>query len=128
MGSHGVGVSRTLAAIIEQHHDEHGIIWPLSVAPFHVIITVVNSKKEEQQALGLKLYETLKASGIKVILDDRRERAGVKFADAELIGIPLRVNVGRDASESLVEFKLRSGGDKEVISADDVLTKVQSLL
>ncbi len=128
MGSHGVGVSRTLAAIIEQHHDEHGIVWPLSVAPFHVIITVVNSKKEEQQALGLKLYETLKASGIKVILDDRRERAGVKFADAELIGIPLRVNVGRDASESLVEFKLRSGGDKEVISADDVLTKVQSLL
>ena len=128
MGSHGVGVSRTLAAIIEQHHDEHGIIWPLSVAPFHVIITVVNSKKEEQQALGLKLYETLKASGIKVILDDRRERAGVKFADAELIGIPLRVNVGRDASESLVEFKLRSGGEKEVISADDVLNKVQSLL
>ncbi|MCH4890841.1 proline--tRNA ligase [Acidaminobacter sp. JC074] len=128
MGSHGVGVSRTLAAIIEQHHDEHGIIWPLSVAPYHVIITVVNSKKEDQQALGLELYETLKSAGIKVILDDRKERAGVKFADAELIGIPLRVNVGRDASESLVEFKLRSGGETEVISSNDVLNKVQELL
>lgn len=128
MGSHGVGVSRTLAAIIEQHHDEHGIIWPLSVAPFHVIITVINSKKEDQQGLGLKLYEELKAAGIKVILDDRKERAGVKFADAELIGVPLRVNVGRDASESMVEFKLRSGGDAKLISADTVLEKVQALL
>lgn len=124
MGSHGVGVSRSLAAIIEQHHDEHGIIWPMSVAPYHVIITVINSKKEDQQNLGEALYQTLKKAGVKVILDDRKERAGVKFTDAELIGIPLRVNVGRDASESLVEFKRRSGGEAKVLHADDVLENV----
>jgi prolyl-tRNA synthetase len=126
MGSHGVGVSRSLAAIIEQHHDESGIVWPMAVAPFHVIVTVVNSKKEDQQNLGEEIYKTLKSNGIKVILDDRRERAGVKFKDAELIGIPLRVNVGRDAAESMVEFKHRKGGETKELHANDVLALIQA--
>ncbi|MBI9010837.1 MAG: proline--tRNA ligase [Clostridiales bacterium] len=126
MGSHGIGVTRTLAAIIEQHHDENGIIWPMSVAPFHVIVTVVNSKKEDQQALGEEIYQTLKSNGISVILDDRKERAGVKFKDAELIGIPLRVNVGRDAAESMVEFKLRKGGDTQNVHTDALLELIKT--
>lgn len=125
MGSHGVGVSRTLAAIIEQHHDENGIVWPMAVAPFKVIITVVNSKKEDQQTLGASIYEKLKAEGIAVLLDDRKERAGVKFKDAELIGIPLRVNVGRDASESMVEFKHRKGGETENVHVDDLINLIK---
>ena len=126
MGSHGVGVSRSLAAIIEQHHDENGIVWPMAVAPFHVIVTVVNSKKEDQQTLGEEIYNTLKSNGIKVILDDRKERAGVKFKDAELIGIPLRVNVGRDAAESMVEFKHRKGGETQAVHADDILELIKT--
>ncbi len=126
MGSHGVGVSRSLAAIIEQHHDENGIVWPMAVAPFHVIVTVVNSKKEDQQTLGEEIYNTLKSNGIKVILDDRKERAGVKFKDAELIGIPLRVNVGRDAAESMVEFKHRKGGETQAVHANDILELIKT--
>lgn len=126
MGSHGIGVSRTLSAIIEQHHDENGIIWPMSVAPFHVIVTVVNSKKDDQQALGEEIYQTLKSNGISVILDDRKERAGVKFKDAELIGIPLRVNVGRDAADSMVEFKLRKGGDTQTVHTDELLELIKT--
>ncbi|MBN2795363.1 MAG: proline--tRNA ligase [Clostridia bacterium] len=125
MGSHGIGVSRTLAAIIEQYNDENGIIWPLSVAPFHVIITVVNSKKEEQQALGEKLYHDLKAKGLEVLLDDRNERAGVKFKDAELIGIPIRINVGREAEENIVEVKMRRGGDVLNIKTDEIMSVIE---
>jgi len=125
MGSHGIGISRTLAAVVEQYNDEFGIKWPLALAPFHVIITVVNSKKEDQQALGENIYKTLKAEGIEVILDDRKERAGVKFKDAELIGIPLRINVGRDAADKMVEFKLRSGGDAETIHVDQILETIK---
>lgn len=128
MGSHGVGVSRTLSAIVEQFNDEHGIIWPLAVAPFKVIITVINSKKEEQQQLGEAIYKTLSNAGVETILDDRKERAGVKFADAELIGIPLRINVGRDAAESLVEFKLRQGGEAKKVHVDEILNVVQEAM
>lgn len=124
MGSHGIGISRTLATIIEQYHDENGIIWPLAVAPFQVIITVVNSKKEDQQTLGLEIYKDLKAKGLDVIIDDRKERAGVKFKDAELLGIPIRVNVGRDASENQVEFKLRRGGETEVLQSEDIYAAI----
>lgn len=124
MGSHGVGVSRTMAAVIEQYNDEKGIVWPLSVAPYQVIITVVNVKNEEQLALGEKLYKELSAKGIEVLLDDRNERAGVKFNDAELIGIPVRVNVGRLATDNIVEFALRRSEDKAEISADEVYENI----
>lgn len=128
MGSHGIGITRTLATIVEQYHDENGIIWPQSVAPFDLIITVVNSKKEEQQALGEKLYHELKSHGLDVLLDDRNERAGVKFKDAELMGIPFAINVGRDAEEGLVEFKRRGFEDKESIHVEDIYQKLNQYL
>ncbi len=128
MGSHGIGVSRTMAAIIEQYHDDDGIVWPLAVAPFEAIITVVNAKKDEQMALGLEIYEALKAQGVDVLLDDRKERAGVKFKDAELIGIPLAVNVGKLATEKVVEFKLRSSAEKIEMSAADAVQRIVELV
>lgn len=126
MGSYGVGVSRTMAAIIEQNHDEKGIIWPLSVAPYHVIITIVSTKKEEQVNLGEKLYKELMDKGIEVLLDDRNERPGVKFNDADLIGIPIRITVGRKASENIVEFVLRGTGEKIEISSDEVYERIKA--
>ncbi len=102
MGSYGVGVSRTLAAIVEQYHDDNGIIWPLVVAPYHVIITIINTKKEEQKDLGEKLYKGLSDAGIEVLLDDRNESAGVKFNDRDLIGIPIRITVGKKKQEKIL--------------------------
>lgn len=125
MGSHGIGVSRTLASIVEQYNDENGMIWPLAVAPFHVIITVINSKKEEQKLLGESLYKTLKENRVEVLLDDRKERAGVKFKDAELIGVPIRVNVGREAAENMVEVKNRQDGSSENMNASEVMAYIQ---
>lgn len=126
MGSHGVGVSRTVAAIIEQYHDDNGIIWPLSVAPYHVIITVVNTKKEEQVQLGERLYKELNSKGIEVILDDRNERAGVKFKDAELIGIPIRITVGKKANEDTVEFVVRGKDERLEISSKEAFDKIKN--
>lgn len=126
MGSHGIGVSRTMAAIIEQNYDEKGIIWPLVVAPYHIIITVVNSKQEVQSELGEKLYRELSAKGYEVLLDDRDERAGVKFNDAELIGIPIRINVGRRSGEEIVEFALRREEQKHEISISEIEEKIKA--
>ena len=125
MGSHGVGVSRTMAAIIEQNYDENGIIWPLSVAPYQVLVTIVNIKDDEQVALGEKLYEELSNIGIEVLLDDRNERAGVKFKDADLIGTPIRVTVGKKASENILEFSLRKDGNKEEVNTNEVIDKIK---
>lgn len=124
MGSYGVGVSRTVAAIVEQYHDEKGIIWPFVVAPYHVIITVVNAKKEEQIALGERLYNELKNKGIEVLLDDRNESAGVKFNDRDLIGIPARITVGKLASDGIVEFSLRKSSEREELKAEDVYDRI----
>jgi len=107
MGCYGIGVNRTMAAIIEQHHDENGIIWPMSVAPYQAVIVPVNVLDEKQAEIADNIYSELQSRGVEVLLDDRSERAGVKFKDADLIGIPIRVNVGRKAAEGLVEFKLR---------------------
>ena len=120
MGSYGIGVTRSVAAIVEQYHDDRGIIWPLVVAPYHVIITVVNTKNEEQLALGEKLYKELAAEGYEVLLDDRNERAGVKFNDRDLIGIPIRITVGKLASENIVEYSLRSDSEKSEVSTDSL--------
>lgn len=125
MGSHGIGVSRTMAAIIEQNYDEKGIIWPLVVAPYHILITVVNAKKEDQMQLGEQLYQEYTKLGYEVLFDDRNERAGVKFNDADLIGIPIRINVGRRAEEGIVEFSLRRGGEKEEIPVSEIAQKVK---
>ncbi|NLW03249.1 MAG: proline--tRNA ligase [Clostridiaceae bacterium] len=107
MGCYGIGISRAMVAIIEQHHDENGILWPLNVAPYQAVIVPVNVLDEKQAKVAESLYQELKRRNVEVLLDDRNERAGVKFKDADLIGIPIRVNVGRKAAEGLVEFKLR---------------------
>ncbi|MDD6793881.1 MAG: proline--tRNA ligase [Clostridiaceae bacterium] len=126
MGCYGIGVTRTMASIIEQHNDENGIIWPLSVAPYHVSVIPVNIKDEEQMRIATEIYESLEKLGVEVLLDDRNERAGVKFKDSELMGIPMRVTVGKKINEESVEFKLRAGGDNEVIKIEEVLGKVKA--
>lgn len=125
MGSYGIGINRTVSAVVEQNHDEKGIIWPLAVAPYHVIVTIVSTKKEEQVELGERIYEELKSQGIEVLLDDRNERPGVKFKDAELIGIPIRVTVGRNASEGIVEYVIRGKEEKIEIKTDEILDKIK---
>jgi prolyl-tRNA synthetase len=120
MGSHGIGVSRTMAAVIEQNYDEDGIIWPIALAPYEAIVTIVNVKDEEQVKLGEELYEELKAVGVEVILDDRKERAGVKFKDMDLVGIPLRITVGKKAGEGIVEFSTRASREKSEINTSDI--------
>jgi prolyl-tRNA synthetase len=107
MGCYGIGVSRTMAAVVEQHHDADGIIWPVSVAPYHVIITVVNINDDSQMKLASEMEAALIKAGLEVIVDDREERAGVKFKDADLLGIPIRITVGKKAAEGVVEYKLR---------------------
>ncbi len=108
MGCYGIGVTRCIAAAVEQGHDENGIVLPVAIAPYHVIVIPVNSKEEEQVKLAEEIYENLKKQGIEVLLDDRAERAGVKFKDADLIGIPLRIVVGKKCGEGIVEYKKRT--------------------
>ncbi|WP_036730290.1 proline--tRNA ligase [Peptoniphilus mikwangii] len=124
MGSYGVGVTRTVTAIVEQNYDENGIIWPMSVAPYHVIVTVVNPKDEIQLELGEKIYNSLVELGHEVLLDDRNERAGVKFKDRDLIGIPIRITVGKRAAEEIVEYSLRRETEKTEIFAKEAIEKV----
>ena len=112
MGCYGIGVTRTLAAIVEKHHDDNGIIWPMSVAPYHVIITLVKPDDQAQRQTAEEIYDQLAASGVEVLLDDRDERPGVKFKDADLLGIPLRITVGKRAAEGIVEYKLRREAEK----------------
>ncbi|NLL29862.1 MAG: proline--tRNA ligase [Clostridiales bacterium] len=124
MGCYGIGVTRTMASIIEQNHDDNGIIWPLAVAPYHVNVIPVNTKDEMQMKVANDIYEELKAIGIDVIFDDRKERAGVKFKDSDLMGIPMRITVGKKVTEGEVEFKLRTS-DVDNIKIEDVLSRVK---
>jgi prolyl-tRNA synthetase len=124
MGCYGIGISRLAQAAVEQHHDDAGIIWPLSIAPFQVIVVVANIQDEIQMALGEEIYNELRASGIDALLDDRGERAGVKFKDADLIGIPWRVVVGRAAAEGNVELVQRSERDANVLSKAEAISSL----
>ncbi len=125
MGCYGIGISRTMAAAVEQNFDENGIIWPLAIAPYQVVIVPVNSKKEDQMAVANRLYEELGKHGVEVLLDDRDERAGVKFKDADLIGIPIRVTIGpRSLQEKQVEMKKRWEKEHELVSTDQVLATI----
>ena len=128
MGCYGIGVSRTMAAAIEKYHDDFGIIWPKEIAPYHVDIVPVNVEDELQAKVAGELYEKLCALGIEVVIDDRNERAGVKFKDADLIGFPIRITVGKIISEGLVEFKTRADGEMVKISVDEAIEKCQTLL
>ena len=124
MGCYGIGVTRTMASIIEQHHDENGIVWPLAVAPYHVSVIPVNVKDEEQVRVANELYNELISMGVEALLDDRNERAGVKFKDSELMGIPMRVTVGKKIGDGEVEFKLRNG-EMDVVKISDVCSIVK---
>ncbi|MBZ8174309.1 proline--tRNA ligase [Staphylococcus delphini] len=126
MGCYGIGVSRTLSAIIEQHHDDNGIIWPKSVTPFDVHLITVNPKKDEQRECADQLYDQLLGT-YDVLYDDRNERAGVKFNDADLIGIPVRVVVGKNAAEGIVEVKRRDTGDSEDVHVNDLVAHLEKL-
>ena len=123
MGCYGIGVSRTFQAIIDmpQNHDESGIIWPMAVAPYHVIITEVKPGDEAQDAVSQKIYDALTKAGVEVIWDDRNGRPGVKFKDADLIGIPVRITVGKLAGEGIVEYKRRRDADKREIGVEEAI-------
>lgn len=125
MGCYGIGVSRTLSAIVEQHHDDRGIIWPRNVAPFDLHLIAINTKDEAQVELANRLYEEL-GQTYDVLYDDRKERAGVKFADADLIGLPIRVNVGKKAGEGIVEVKVRATGEVIETSIDELKQVITS--
>ena len=128
MGCYGIGVSRTLAAIIEQNHDDDGIKWPVVAAPYRAVVIPVKTNDEEQMALAEKIYNDLLALGYEVLIDDRNERPGVKFKDADLIGIPLRITVGRRANEGIVEVKYRADGKTEEITAEAAIEAVKALV
>ncbi len=125
MGCYGIGISRTFQAIIDmpENHDENGIIWPMSVAPYHVIITVMKPDDETQSVVADEVYSRLTEEGVEVILDDRKERPGVKFKDADLIGIPIRITVGRGAADGIIEYKMRRDADKTELSVDEGIAK-----
>jgi prolyl-tRNA synthetase len=126
MGSYGIGVERIMSAAVEQSHDADGIVWPRALAPFDVVVTVTNVKQKEITDAGERLYEELRRAGLEVLLDDRDERAGVKFKDADLIGVPLRLTVGKKIGEGKVELFDRATKQSVDVSLDDVTAQVQS--
>ena len=127
MGSYGIGVERIITAAIEQHHDSDGIIWPKSLAPFDVIVTITNTKDEKLRETAEKLYKDLQRAGLETLLDDRDERAGVKFKDADLIGIPYRITVGKKASDGIVELFERATRKSDDVKLSDIVSRVQTL-
>lgn len=127
MGSYGIGVERIITAAIEQNNDADGIIWPKSITPFDVIVTITNIKDEKLREAGEKLYADLRHTGLEVLLDDRDERAGVKFKDADLIGIPYRITIGKKIADEAVELFDRHAKQSEDVKLADVVARVQSL-
>ena len=124
MGCYGIGISRTAAAAVEAHHDDWGIKWPLAIAPYHVVIVPVSTKDELQMSVATKMYEELLAAGVETVLDDRDERPGVKFKDADLIGFPYRITVGKTINEGNVEFVVRATGEKTAIKPEEAVKNV----
>jgi prolyl-tRNA synthetase len=129
MGCYGIGVGRTVAAAIEQQHDDQGILWPMTIAPFHVIIIPVNIKDQSIAKAGEDLYRELEEAGIEVLLDDRDERAGVKFNDADLIGIPVRVTIGpKSLAEGNLEIRMRKTGEMKTIPVGGATSFIKDLV
>jgi len=126
MGCYGIGPGRILASIIEQNNDENGMILPMNIAPYEVAIVLIDSNDEKQTEFANNLYEELKSNGIDVLLDDRNERPGVKFKDMDLIGIPLRINVGKKINEGMVEFKERTSKEFELVDINEITSKTIS--
>ncbi|MDK1716448.1 proline--tRNA ligase [Dellaglioa algida] len=128
LGCYGIGVSRLLAAIAEQQADENGLVWPRSIAPYDVHVIPINAKNDEQMALANEIDKKMTENGYKVLLDDRKERAGVKFADSDLIGLPVRITVGKKAADGIVEVKLRRNGETIEVTKDELESSISILL
>ena len=128
MGSYGIGIGRTMSAIAEQYSDDKGLVWPAIVAPYKVHIVLIKDRDEEHIRIANELYDMFKQNGIDVLLDDRKERAGVKFNDADLIGMPIRITIGRKITEGLVEFKVRKTGEGMDVHVDNLLDTVKETL
>ncbi|WP_210363854.1 proline--tRNA ligase [Bacillus sp. REN3] len=128
MGCYGIGVSRTVAAVAEQFNDDKGLVWPLSVSPFDVHLIAVNMKDADQSALAEELYGGLQGAGFEVLMDDRQERPGVKFADSDLIGLPVRITVGKKAGEGIVEVKVRKTGEMQEVHKDSLAETIKNIL
>ena len=131
MGCYGIGVTRTAAAAVEAHYDDWGIKWPIEIAPYHVVVVPVSTNDETQMTVATKIYEDLLAAGVEAVLDDRDERPGVKFKDADLIGFPYRITVGKTISEGLVEYKVRETGELTKVTpekaTEDIIKIVKNI-
>ncbi|HDM09953.1 MAG TPA: proline--tRNA ligase, partial [Desulfobacteraceae bacterium] len=128
IGSYSLGISRIAAALVEQNHDDLGIIWPAEIAPFHAYLVGLNLEDEEVRNKAEALYQELQRRGVDVLYDDREVRAGEKFDDADLLGIPVRLTISkRTIREGKIEFKLRKGDEKELTTYEDVLGRLKSL-
>ena len=128
MGCYGIGVTRTMAAAIEQNNDENGIIWPVSIAPYIVDVIPANIKNEIQVSLAEKIYNELEEEKIDTMLDDRDEKPGFKFKDADLIGFPFKIVVGKRANEGIVELKIRRTGETFELPQNEVIAKIKELM
>ncbi|HEU4965108.1 MAG TPA: proline--tRNA ligase [Bacilli bacterium] len=128
MGCYGIGVSRVMAAAVEQCHDDNGIIWPVAIAPFHVHLIPVNVKDEGQMKMAEQMYNRLREQGVEVLLDDRDERPGVKFKDSDLIGLPVRVTFGKRSGEGIVEFTVRKTGERQDISLEQAYEEIMGIV
>ena len=128
MGSYGIGISRLLSAVAEQQADENGLVWPDSIAPFDVHVIPVNAKNDDQMKVANEITTDLEAAGLEVLVDDRKERAGVKFADSDLIGLPIRVTVGKKATEGIVEVKIRKTGETIEVKVAELVNTIQIIL
>jgi prolyl-tRNA synthetase len=129
MGCYGIGVSRIVASVVEQHHDDKGIAWPAHLAPYQVVVIPTNMDQDDVVATGERIYGELRDAGIEVVLDDRDERAGVKFTDAELIGYPLALVVGkRGVAAGVIEAKLRASGEQRELPLDAAAAAVPGIL
>lgn len=128
MGCYGIGISRLLSAIIEQHNDENGIIWPVALAPYQVHVVPIKYNNDVQGKLSDEIVQLLQDEGYDVLLDDRKERPGVKFADSDLMGMPIRITVGKKAADNIVELKIRSTGETIEVSKDELVNSVKILL
>lgn len=128
MGCYGIGTARCIAAVVEQHSDEKGIIWPMEIAPYKVGIITINPKDEKQLNESLKLYEKLNKKNIDTLLDDRKERPGVKFNDMDLIGLPIKITIGKKIEENIVEIKTRDGKIEENVSLEEIIPKIENII
>lgn len=128
MGCYGIGVSRVMAAIVEQYNDENGLVWLTDISPFDIHLIPINTKDESQAALAEELYTQLKKNKLDVLMDDRQERPGVKFADSDLIGLPIRITIGKKAAEGIVEVKVRRSGEMQEVHKDHLMETIMKLI